>query len=99
MDKAAVEQEISGLPGVVFLEFRADWCGPCHVMDPVLHELEKEYAGKLTLKQIDVDQERALVQEFGVMSIPALFVYKDGHLVEQLLGLQTKPNLLRFLAE
>jgi thioredoxin 1 len=98
MDKATVEQEISQLSGVVFLEFRADWCGPCHVMDPALHEMEREYAGKLTLKQIDVDQERALAQEFGVMSIPALFVYKDGANVGQLLGLQTKQNLLRFLA-
>lgn len=98
MDKATVEKEISQLPGVVFLEFRADWCGPCHVMDPMLHELEKEYAGKLTLKQIDVDQERALAQEFGVMSIPALFVYKNGAQLSHLLGLQTKSNLLRFLA-
>ncbi len=98
MDKATVEQEISQLPGVVFLEFRADWCGPCHVMDPMLHALEKEYAGKLQLKQIDVDQERALAQEFGVMSIPALFVYRNGALVEQLLGLQTKQNLVHWLA-
>ncbi len=98
MDKAAVEQELSQLPGVVFLEFRADWCGPCHVMDPMLHEMEHVYAGKLTLKQIDVDQERALAREFGVMSIPALFVYRAGALVEQLLGLQTKQNLLRWLA-
>lgn len=98
MDKATVEKEISQLPGVVFLEFRADWCGPCHVMDPMLHAMEKEYAGKLTLRQIDVDRERALAQEFGVMSIPALFVYTNGVLAEQLLGLQTKPNLVRFLA-
>ena len=98
MDKGAVEQELSSLPGVVFLEFRADWCGPCHVMDPMLHAMEHEHKGKLTLKQIDVDQERALAQEFGVMSIPALFVYRDGKLEQQLLGLQTKQNLLRFLA-
>lgn len=99
MDKTAVEQEISLLPGVVFLEFRAGWCGPCHVMDPILQELEKEYTGKLTLKKIDVDQERVLASEFGVMSIPALFVYKGGQVVEQLLGLQTKQSLLRFLTE
>lgn len=97
MDKATVEQELAQFPEVVFLEFRADWCGPCHVMDPMLQALEKEHTGKLQLKQIDVDQERGLAQEFGIMSIPALFVYKNGERVEQLLGLQTKQNLLRFL--
>lgn len=98
MDKATLEKELAQWPGVVWLEFRADWCGPCHVMDPMLHQLEAEYAGKLTVKQIDVDQERALANEFGVMSIPTLLVYKQGQLVEQLVGLQTKQNLLRWLS-
>lgn len=76
------------------LDFYADWCGPCKVMEPVLEEIEKELAGKVIVKKIDVDAQGDLASQYGVMSIPTYLVLQDGQEVERFIGAQPKDNIV-----
>lgn len=98
MTKAELEQQINqgNLPTMV--EFFAEWCGPCHVMEPMLEELRKELEGKAKIIRIDVDAEQALSQEYDILSIPTMVFYRDGKMVKQLIGLQSKGALLPLLS-
>lgn len=77
------------------LDFYADWCGPCKVMEPVIESLEKELAGKISIKKINVDSENEVANSYGVMSIPTYLILKDGHEVERFIGAQPKDDLAR----
>lgn len=75
---------------VQFVDFYADWCGPCVAMDPVIEELEKEVGDEVEIKKIDVDQNQEEVSKFGVMSIPTYLILKDGQEVERFVGVTSK---------
>jgi thioredoxin 1 len=83
--------------GVTLVDFWAEWCGPCRMMAPVLDELSAQYAGKVTIGKINVDNEGELAQEFGVSSIPTLIVFKDGKEVNRYVGVTSKTELARAL--
>ena len=72
--------------GVVLVDFFADWCGPCKMLAPVLEKLAAEYEGKARIVKVNVDNDTALARQFGVVSIPNMFVFKDGQVVDSLLG-------------
>ena len=72
--------------GVVLVDFFADWCGPCKMLAPVLEKLATEYEGKARIVKVNVDNDTALARQFGVVSIPNMFVFKDGQVVNSLLG-------------
>lgn len=72
--------------GVVLVDFFADWCGPCKMLAPVLEKLAAEYEGKAKIVKVNVDNDTALARQFGVVSIPNMFVFKDGQVVGSLLG-------------
>lgn len=78
---------------VELLDFYADWCGPCKVMDPLIHELSADWGEKVKITKIDVDQEQEKSSQFGVMSIPTYIVLKDGKEVERLVGAVPKLTL------
>lgn len=82
---------------VTILDFYADWCGPCKMMDPILHELEKELAGKATIEKIDVDAQTDRASQFGVMSIPTYVVMKDGKEVDRMVGYMPKDQFKKRL--
>lgn len=75
------------------LDFYADWCGPCKVMKPIFDEIDKDYAGKVEFKKVDVDAEPALASQFGVMSIPTFVILKDGKEVSRKIGAMPKDIL------
>lgn len=75
---------------VQFIDFYADWCGPCVAMKPVLEELEKELAGKVEIKKIDVDEHQDEASKYGVMSIPTYLILKDGKEVDRFVGVTSK---------
>lgn len=80
----------------VLLDFYADWCGPCRMVGPIVEEIANEREDILVAK-INVDDEPDLAMKFGVSSIPALFVLRDGNIVNQALGARPKPQILALL--
>lgn len=85
--------------GLVLVDFWAAWCGPCKMIAPVLEELDTEMGDKLNIVKVDVDANQELAQKYQVMSIPALFVLKDGEVVEQTLGYQPKEALSELVSK
>ena len=83
--------------GVTLVDFWAEWCGPCRMMGPVLDKLAAQYAGKVTVGKINVDNEGDLAQQFGVSSIPTLIILKDGVESKRYVGVTPEAELTRAL--
>jgi thioredoxin 1 len=86
------EVEQSDVP--VLVDFWAEWCGPCKAIIPTLDQLADEYAGKLKVAKVNVDENRELAQKFGVRSIPFLLIVKNGEVVENMVGALSKPDFV-----
>ena len=82
----------ASLPTVV--DFWAVWCGPCKMIAPVLEEIAKDYAGKLQVAKLDVDNNNESAIKYGVMSIPTLILFKNGRAAERIVGFMPKEKLL-----
>ena len=83
--------------GTVLVDFFATWCGPCKMLTPVLEELAEEMEGKATIVKVDVDELGDIAARYRIMSIPTLFVFKDGELKEKVVGFQPKPALVKLI--
>ena len=84
------ETEILKATGLILVDFWAEWCGPCRVLSPVVSELAQDYAGKLKVGKVNVDENNALAARYGVMSIPTLKFFKDGKVVGEMIGAAPK---------
>ena len=78
--------------GIVVVDFFANWCGPCKMLAPVLEEMADEYK-QVKFVKVDVDQARDLAAEFGVRSVPTMVVFKNGEVVDQMIGFLTKDEI------
>lgn len=87
------DSEVKKSSQPVLVDFFATWCGPCKKQLPIVDELAKDYAGKAKIGSINVDEGSEKSKEFGISSIPALLVFKDGQVVERMVGLHTKTQL------
>jgi thioredoxin 1 len=92
-------REVLENPQPVLVDFWAPWCGPCHVMAPVIDQLATEFAGQATVGKVNVDEQPALAQQYGIRSIPALLVFKHGQVVDQAVGITAKQVLAAMLTE
>jgi thioredoxin 1 len=88
-DKKSFDEAVKGdKPAMV--DFFATWCGPCRMAGQVLDELAKEYQDKMVIGKVDVDEEKDLAGEYGVMSIPTVIIFKEGKEVERITGFPGK---------
>ena len=83
----------SDLP--VMVDFWAEWCGPCKMIAPAVHDLALEYEGKMNVAKLDVDSAPDIAARYGIRSIPALLFFKDGQPVDQIVGAMPKPQMKR----
>jgi thioredoxin 1 len=90
---ADFEQEIEQHAGVAVVDFWATWCGPCRMIAPLLEQLSVEYAGKVKVAKLDVDTNQKTSMRFNVRSIPTLLFFKDGKVVDQVIGAVPKSAL------
>lgn len=77
----------------VLVDFWAVWCGPCQVQGPIVEDVAKEFAGKAVVGKMNVDENPSVPQQFGIMSIPTLMIFKGGKVVKQFVGVQSKATL------
>ncbi|WP_227396682.1 thioredoxin [Jeotgalibacillus aurantiacus] len=85
--------------GLVLADFWATWCGPCKMIAPVLEELDADMGDKVKIVKLDVDENQETASKFGVMSIPTLVVFKDGEIVDKVVGFQPKEALEELLSK
>jgi thioredoxin 1 len=81
----------------VLLDYWAEWCGPCKAIAPILDEIAKEYAGKLVVAKLNIDENADTPAKFGVRGIPTLMLFKDGNVVATKVGAQAKSQLSAFI--
>jgi thioredoxin 1 len=79
--------------GVALVDFWAEWCGPCRLIGPVVEDLSKEYEGVATIGKLNVDDNREIAAQYGIMSIPTLLIFKDGQIVDKHVGVASKGDL------
>ncbi len=91
--------EIEQYSGVALVDFWAPWCGPCRMLGPVIEELATELAGKVKVGKVNVDENGNTAMQFSVMSIPTMIIFKDGKVVDKLVGALPKEQILNKLSQ
>ncbi|WP_022836309.1 thioredoxin [Salisaeta longa] len=91
------EDEVLNADVPVLVDFWATWCGPCRMIAPVIDELADDYAGRVKIGKLDVDDNPRMAQEYGVRSIPTLLFFKGGDVADQMMGAAPKGQLAKKL--
>lgn len=82
------EEEVLKYEGVVLVDFWAPWCGPCMALAPTIENVANQFDGKAKVGKVNVDEESGLAEKYMIMSIPSILVFKDGQVVDTLVGLR-----------
>ena len=90
---ATFKNEVLDSAEPVLVDFWATWCAPCRAIAPSLEELATQYKGQVKIAKVDVDENQAIAQQFGIRSIPTLLLFKGGKVVDQLVGAMPKAKL------
>jgi thioredoxin 1 len=85
-EESTFDQDVLQSSTAVLVDFYADWCGPCKMMAPVIDQIAADYEGRLTVGKLDVDAAQDIAMRYGIMGIPTLGFFRDGQLVDRLVG-------------
>lgn len=94
---ATFESDVLKSEAPVLVDYWAEWCGPCKMIAPILDEVSKNYAGKLTVAKLNVDENQAVPAKYGIRGIPTLMMFKDGAIVGTKVGALSKSQLTAFI--
>jgi thioredoxin 1 len=94
---ATFDKEVLQSPTPVLVDYWAEWCGPCKMIAPVLEDMAKEYAGRLTVAKLDIDANPGITSQFGIRGIPTLILFKGGKPHAQKVGALSKSQLAAFV--
>ncbi|WP_435626785.1 thioredoxin TrxA [Candidatus Ferrigenium straubiae] len=94
---ATFDAEVLQSPLPVLVDYWAEWCGPCRMIAPILDEIAKEYAGRLSVAKLNVDENQQTPQKFGIRGIPTLMLFKNGNIEATKVGALSKSQLAAFI--
>ncbi|MCD6578160.1 thioredoxin [bacterium] len=88
------QEEIGNHKGVAIIDFWAVWCVPCRMVSPIIEQISEEYAGQIKVGKLNVDENRNIAAQFGIMSIPTIMIFQDGQMVDQIIGAVPKSVII-----
>ncbi|MFL6585062.1 MAG: thioredoxin [Chthoniobacterales bacterium] len=97
LDESNFDQEVTKSAQPVLVDFWAEWCGPCKMISPLIDEIAREKAGAVKVAKVNVDENQSLSMRYNVRAIPALLFFKNGNVVDQVVGMTSKKDLLNRL--
>jgi len=97
-NEANFDQEVLQSSDPVLVDFSATWCGPCKLLTPVVEELSNEMEG-VKIGKVDIDTDSSIAQRYSIMSVPTLLFFKDGKVMDQMVGVQSKGTIQSKLEE